>query len=266
LSAPVRRCAYCDATGNLTREHLLPHALSLRSDDRLFGNIVAQGQHKVTSAEPTITDVCENCNNGPLSVLDTYACGLYDKHFVEIVRAGDCVKFEFDYDLLLRWLLKTAYNFARARKGQWPIALLAQLREYILGVNPKRPAARVVLQLIKPAKVELGSVKEFPNITESPMFFNRVGLFDFSLAPGFLTGFLITLNSYYFHMFLEDSATNTRSRERVFKRLIKDIPGGFQLVPGKKAVVYPSSLDQFQVAKTSPPLIRNMRDWYKWKK
>jgi hypothetical protein len=210
--------------------------------------------------------VCFACNNGPLSLLDEYICGLYDKHFVHLVRPGDCVRLTVDFDLLLRWLLKTAYNFARARRGHWPVSSLFLLRDYILGKDQTRPASRLLLQLIPPGRIEPGSIKGLPpDATEAPMIFNRVAVFDCRFAPGFVMRFLITVNSYYFHVLVEDPNANGRLRERVFAKWVKEIPGGFQLIPGKTAVVYSSSVDAFQVAESSAPLVRNMKNWNKWK-
>jgi hypothetical protein len=262
-----RKCAYCDASGELTKEHLLPRSLTLRSDEELKQNIMARGEHRVISSEATIADVCAACNNGPLSLLDQYICSLYDKYFAQVVQPGNRVKFEADFELLLRWLLKTAYNHARARRGNWPVSLLQAERDYILGKVKKRPTSHIILQLIPPARIEPGSIKGLPpDATESPMLFTRVGLFDFTFAPGFLMGFLIAVKSYCFHVLVEDARVDMRLRKRVFASLLKDTPGGYELVPGKRAVVYPSSLDMFQVALKSSPLVRNMRNWDNWQK
>jgi len=54
------------------------------------------------------------------------------------------VKFEFDYDLLLRWILKLSYNSARANKAD-DLEHLQKYRWYILGKH-KRPT-RLALYL-----------------------------------------------------------------------------------------------------------------------
>jgi hypothetical protein len=267
MQAQARRCAYCDAQGKLTKEHLLPRGLNARSDEALESNIIARGEQRVISSEPTIADVCFSCNNGPLSLLDEYICGLYDMYFVRVVRRGDCVKFTFDFDLMLRWLLKTAYNFARARRGRWPISDLSQLRGYILGNEDRRPASRILLQLGSPPQITPGSVEGIPDdLTEAPLAFNRVGVLDSRALPGFVMGFLIALNSYHFYLLVEDPNSDARFRERIFKELLKEIPGGFRLIPGQKAVLYPSSQDTFQIAERSAPLIRNVMSWNKWRR
>jgi hypothetical protein len=219
----------------------------------------------VVFSDPTIADVCEACNNGPLSELDAYTCTLFERYFTHLVRPGDCIKFEFDFDLLLRWLVKVAYNVARARRGTWPVAALAEVRPYTLGKEKKRPRSRLLLQLVPPATMKPGTLEHFPAATEVPPIFHRVATFDTKSAPGFYSGFLITLNSYHFYLFLEEPETKPQLRERVFKALVREIPGGYRLFPGKRAVIYPSSLDMFEVALRSGPLIRNIQEWNKWK-
>src|SRR5207253_587465 len=63
-----------------------------------------------------IKDVFIECNNGPLSQLDAYACNLFDKYFNTFHKADELVDFSFEYGLLRRWLLKVSYNCARASK------------------------------------------------------------------------------------------------------------------------------------------------------
>lgn len=267
MCSQPRKCAYCGTSDRLTREHLLPRGLVARSDEELESNVLAGAEQRVISSEPAIADVCANCNNGPLSVLDRYICNLYDVYFAHPVRRGDCVKFIFNFDLLLRWLLKTAYNFARARRGKWPVSSISELRNYICGKDEDRPASRILLQLISPSQIEPGSVDGIPmNVTEGPLAFNRVGVLDSRALPGFVVGFLITLNSYYFYLLVEDLNSDARVRERVFKEVLKETPGAFRLLPGRRAVVYSSSLDAFQVARRSAPLVRNILSWEKWRR
>lgn len=60
-----------------------------------------------------IGDVCANCNNVALSRLDSYLAALTRKYFLTIVQPGDRIRFGYDFDLLLRLMLKVAYNVAR---------------------------------------------------------------------------------------------------------------------------------------------------------
>jgi hypothetical protein len=238
-------CAYCGSSGTLTREHLLPRSLSERTGEELESNIVTSGGHKVITSEPTIKDVCATCNNGPLSRLDEYICSLYDKYFRHYVRAGDRVKFHCDFDLLQRWLLKIGYNQARARGGRWPAEELREYRDYILGQEGTPPPSRIFLQLVPPHQVEPGTIKEDPTLTEAPIF-NRIAVFEPSYMPGMRAGFLVTLYSYYFYVVIADLSINLATRKRMFKEFLKATTGGYELSPGRQAVIYSSSLDKWK--------------------
>ena len=69
-----RTCAYCDAVGQLTREHILPkfiHAREKRDTGEIYvSNILDRdGRHGTVQSELTIADVCAACNGGFLSDL-----------------------------------------------------------------------------------------------------------------------------------------------------------------------------------------------------
>jgi hypothetical protein len=145
------------------------------------------------------------------------------------------------------------------------VSFLAALRNYILGKDELRPSSRMLVQLVRPAKMEPGTLKDLPAASEAPPIFHRVAIFDTTYAPGFHAGLLITLYSYYFYIFLEQCEIAPQLRERVFKALLREIPGAYRLWPGKRAVIYPSSLDMFEMALRSGPLVRNIVNWNKWK-
>jgi len=172
------------------------------------------------------------------------------------------VKFVCDFDPLQRWLLKIAYNHTRAR--QWPRAAFDACRTYVLGTEANRPPSRIILQLVPPFQVEPGTVKEFPTLTEAPIF-NRVAVFEPSYMPGMLAGFLVTLYSYYFYVVIDDLTPAPRIRKRMFEAFLKATPGGHQLLPDKPAVIYSSSLNMLEMGKRSGPLVRNILEWDRWK-
>ena len=68
---------------------------------------------KTFRGDITIKDVCQYCNNGPLSKLDDYICQLYDKYFVHVPKPRTSIQFRYDFSLLMRWLLKISYNASR---------------------------------------------------------------------------------------------------------------------------------------------------------
>jgi hypothetical protein len=89
MGVSERRCAYCGSSNGLTRGHLWPASLHSRlleatkAANSLFWlrRIGAE-----IEGEPKIRDVCQACNNGPLSELDNYICSLFDSYFVHILK------------------------------------------------------------------------------------------------------------------------------------------------------------------------------------
>ena len=141
-------CAYCGSHSNpLTREHLFPKgidSLLLDGDERSHFFLTRSPDYFV-EGEPTVRDVCRVCNNGVLSQLDAYALGLM-RQCNRYLSEGETIVLHYDYDLLLRWLLKMCFNSARVHDNN--VDMLRRARRYILGksINPKRRA--VFLQLI----------------------------------------------------------------------------------------------------------------------
>ena len=104
-------CAYCGNQGPLTKEHIWPKWLHELEDHPLKYNFAAD---KVMPDQQVIRDVCSICNNGPLSRLDDYAKQLYTQYFSKTYKVSRSLRLRYDYGMLSRWLLKIAYNTARA--------------------------------------------------------------------------------------------------------------------------------------------------------
>ena len=109
--------------------------------------------------------MCADCNNGVLSALDGYICQLFDAQFARIALARQPRTFHFNFLLLLRWLLKTSYNSARANQSD--AALLARYAPFIIGAGPPPSEIEVRLELIHPSKNPNyshggGGMKEIP--------------------------------------------------------------------------------------------------------
>lgn len=146
----MKKCAYCgESKSQLTREHLFPNSLD-REFQKDCDNPMREPywldrlDEKMVGGQPTIKDVCPECNNVTLSKLDSYGVELYKKFFFKIADQDALVRFEFDYDLLLRLILKLSYNSARANNAD-DLEHLRKYRWYVLGKH-KRPA-RLALHL-----------------------------------------------------------------------------------------------------------------------
>ena len=101
-------------------------------------------EKKMVGGQLTVKDVCQKCNNGVLSELDSYGLELFKRYFGRIAETGESVTFDYDYDRLLRWILKLSFNSARANNAN-DLQHLQKHRWYILGQR-KRPA-RLALYL-----------------------------------------------------------------------------------------------------------------------
>ncbi|QSI30440.1 hypothetical protein GNX71_12935 [Variovorax sp. RKNM96] len=140
----TRLCAYCAKEGPLTREHIWPGGIIARAkgiNTSYFGRL-----EKFIDAELTIKDVCADCNNGPLSGLDAYICHLFDTQFCHPVACRKSRTFVYDYERLLRWLLKISFNTARANDSD--VGVLSNYAGFILEGGEPPSEVRVCLELI----------------------------------------------------------------------------------------------------------------------
>ena len=241
-----RRCAYCDATGDLTNEHVVPDFYH-----KTFGETISivktQTEEKAISNPQEIKDVCANCNNVPLSRLDNYLAALTDKYFSTIVQLGDRVRFEYEFDRLLRVLLKVAYNVARTRK--WPIAVFHEAREFILGEKPRPSGFRVFLQLLVPTPARNTNLPLTPGTTEVPPLLWRADLYD---VPGLAFACSVSFLSYRFFILRENLTVPANVRKQSIARWLKQNKGATGLTNNGSATVYASSVTVLDALKGNP--------------
>jgi len=210
---------------------------------------------KAVSGELTIGDVCKRCNNGPLASLDNYVCDLHDRFFKAIVHSGDRIDFRFDFERLLRWLLKTAYNIARARGGT--IESTTDLVDYILNGTNRPKGFRIFLQLIIPTPTSSRVWLNMPNVPEIPPAPARIDFLDVRILVGFNIAFALSLNSYLFHVFKEDNRVPRNIRTPIWKNLIQNMPGAYEITNRHRAIIYSSSLDFMTFVEGNSVLRRN---------
>jgi hypothetical protein len=262
-----RTCAYCDAVGQLTREHILPkfiHAREKRDTGEIYvSNILDRdGRHGTVQSELTIADVCAACNGGFLSDLDAYGSKLYDAYFDKAPRPGDRIVFHYEFHRLTRWLLKLAYNTGRMRK--WPENSLKHIRNaapYISGSQACRATLRLYVQLLAPSKLNIYERQRIldtqgVHMEELPHEFKRIGIF---LQRDMDAGYLIGMNSYQFYVaFWHDSLTSVQLREAERKFLRQTLGSKRLLATDSQAVLHASSLSLMDVAKMNPVLRSNV--------
>lgn len=194
----MKTCSYCGKVRKLSKEHLFPKWVVKRQPES--NARFALHEKRVSERVATIRDVCRPCNNGPLSELDTYVLGLYDRYFRHPVSGKTSVKFSYDYDLLSRWLLKTLYNSARINNTR-PDEL-RPFKEYVLGVGDTPKDFRIFSFVIVPYKLSAKERQrlspEYEGITQ--LFPRNIGITQFSgqisETDYLLLGRAVLLNSY----------------------------------------------------------------------
>jgi hypothetical protein len=140
------KCAYCDSTKPATREHVIPRWYSETPGERDTFN--ARAPVTQFKGDLMVKDVCQACNGGPLSDLDTYGHELYVRYFAVPVYADETVDFDYDGDRLIRWLLKMSFNSARVHNAD--ARVLSQYRHIILGLCPLPDRVCCWLHLVPP--------------------------------------------------------------------------------------------------------------------
>jgi hypothetical protein len=170
-------------------------------------------KHNFYVGEPVVKDVCAICNNKHLSKLDSYLSSLYDTNFAKILAPGEDATFSYQYDLLLRVLLKISYNSSRACSETSEIKLLSNFSKYILHGGYHR-RVMLHLQIVTAAKMMNADTGELLG-DFSPIHL-RCGWvpYDGALNQHFLVRF-VAINSFWFYLILSRKSEED-SKWRIF--------------------------------------------------
>lgn len=198
-----RVCAYCgEAVGN-TREHIFSNCLLERAPE-IDGSVIAHKPGQFIPCHQVIKDVCGGCNNEDLSEVDDYICNLFDRYFGSYVNDNEQVDFDYDYDLLARWLLKTAYNADRANSQSSEESWLSDYTDYMLGSGGRPKNLHILVLLVTEYEMDaidkrMGSPDEY---TESgvlpPMGMGATRMVFSHPTVQTVKGYLVLLKSYFF--------------------------------------------------------------------
>jgi hypothetical protein len=244
-----RSCAYCDGTKELTNEHVIPECY-LKTLGPTISIVKTPTEDKAIPNAQEIGDVCAVCNNGPLSLLDTYLASLSQQHFSKIVHPGDRIRFSYDFDQLLRLVLKLGYNVARTRG--WPLAVFREARQYILGKEKCPPGLHLFLQLLIPTPAKNCKYTVPPGAQEVPPLPWHAELRDVSGFPGLASEISISFMSYRFFAVQEDRCVSSAIRKASLKAWLKDNKGTHELSDVGRSVVHSSSISVVEVLEKDP--------------
>lgn len=208
-----RTCAYCREKRRLTKEHIWPKSIIKRVSERPSYNPKAG---KLLWTEMVIADVCETCNSGPLSALDSYGAELYDRYFAHYYFGPEPINFECDYQRLAKWLLKLSFNAARMNRSDH--LRLSKYAQYLIDDRDLPNDFTIAADLVLPGS--LGRQTE-PLLPAS----NRICRIDFVTSiDDWCTVRLVAINSYYFWILIQDIPDSEVKIEHA-KAVISEIRG-----------------------------------------
>lgn len=185
----MKLCSYCNKQGKLTKEHIWPKCLINRMPE-LEANYL-DSIKKFVSSDLVVSDVCAECNNTKLSVLDSYLCKLYDSYFNTYRETKQVFIFEYDYELLLRCLLKITYNSSRTiQKNE---NYFIKFRNFILNGGEVFENIVIKLDIITPSIID--GVNVYPKSA-------RCGPIDVGFKTDNFILRMISINSFYFYILI----------------------------------------------------------------
>lgn len=212
MSKNKRVCAFCGTSGDLSREHIFPNGVIRKYEKEMLS--INDKSDRTFKSDLVVKDVCENCNNGDLSRIDAPFVELYEKYMLTPKNSGDSVIFDFDYNLLLRELLKISYNSARASSdGFKAISALKKYVPYILGKVNEANDVHLRLQIVTSSKIVNTETHESDEFTASLL---RSAKMEYS---GYLNSSfrirLVAFNSFWFYLIVSLKKVNV-SKQQLF--------------------------------------------------
>lgn len=139
----MKLCAYCkNILGTpqhaKTDEHIIPASLiNLFPEQDITYNC---NKIYVDNRGVTISDVCQTCNNGFLSALDSYGKNIITEYFYKPFEYKDYntpFSIKLDSDLFTRWILKIIYNEQRSNNIE--NSVINSSIPFIRGLNNQCP-------------------------------------------------------------------------------------------------------------------------------
>lgn len=247
-------CAYCGSGKSFTKEHIFPKFLYKKDPTKKLGyNIAAD---KYINSEAVIKDVCEKCNNEYLSELDTYGKDFYTNNRLEkFYRKRVIVNIKYEYNLLLRWLLKISYNSVRLKKED--LEWFEPLRKFLLTGNDQILKFKINLyvEIIKSHKIRSDEKKylapELHRWKFLPPDLYRAGRGNLSGSSEinvdeFLLRF-VGINAFYFYLIFFKAGLNEIEIEKTHDLFKTKIKSAKMIDPKKDAIsVFVSARDFLQ--------------------
>lgn len=193
----MKNCAYCEIECTPTKEHIWPKSLIEKYEQKLLA--YNKRTNSLLPIQPMIKDVCANCNNVLLSALDSYLSGLYDNKLSGLLSPGDSASIQFNYELLIRSLLKISFNSARASSNNKALKAHSLHKKFIIN-GGHLFNAQLRLQIVTSSRavnLDDDTSTDFPVSQLRCCDINYTG----KLSNRFIVR-LIAINCYFFYIIL----------------------------------------------------------------
>lgn len=231
----MKKCAYCPNTGSLTKEHIWPNSIIKKYDHKLKS--YNKRIDRLIQSDPVIKDVCPTCNNIHLSKVDAYLSQLYDQYLFQCLDPGESTSILFDYEMLLRSMLKISFNSSRANASSEIIKAHEKHSNFILN-GGYVSGVQLRLLVVTSAKIMAdGNLmdKKFPvtqlRCADIP--------YDGPLSHRFIVR-LIAINSFWFYLVLSKKQ-ETKDKWKKFNNGFSSwrIQPGLYIAPSKSRLDIP---------------------------
>lgn len=231
----MKRCAYCNIVNEkFTREYIWPANILRKCESLLTYNPKNENFHK---GEPVIKDVCGQCNNSHLSKIDVYLADLFDHYFADYIEVGQPADLTYEYNTLLRGLLKISYNSVRSTANEKQRKLLSRFAKQILR-GGAFPSMMVRLQIVTTSKATTVIGHEVGVLRPEVLRCATVA-YDGRFSNRFCIR-LVAFRSYWFYIIIPYK----NEPQHIWKEFIKCLedwvtPMGVLLEPAKNVVSIP---------------------------
>lgn len=230
-------CAYCKENKTLTKEHIWPSGFIRRFDTEAL--TYNKKTNSFFKSDPVIKDVCAKCNNVKLSILDSYLCKLYDSYFHTVISPGKPACISYDFDSLLRGLLKISFNSVRTQAEENDkIKTHDKFSNYILAGAYKPNDVQLRLLIVTSSKMLVPSEGYVSDL--EPDFLRCVDInYNGQLSNRFIVRTII-VKSYWFYIVLSKKTEN-KAKWNQFNKGFENwlIQPGILLKPGSHVLNIP---------------------------
>lgn len=245
-------CAYCGAAAVMTKEHIWAASLIRKYESLLT---YSKKTHRFYKGEATIRDVCAQCNNVVLSALDEYLADLFDKFFRRFLNPGEQAALEYDYDMLLRALLKVSYNSSRSSGNDIASKYLKKYVKYIME-GSYRGDVMLRLQVVTSSRLVDLEGTDYGVLNPELLRCGQVP-YDGVLSERFIIR-LVALNCFWFFIIIPKKNESKHKWKVLLDGLSswRGMPHGVLVRPETKSVVIPPGKTTY----FDPVLMDSMKD------